>query len=158
MRGRKPLPTHLKVIKGTARKDRLPKNEPRPEGALLHPPKGMSPRQRVVWAHAIAESPPGLLKPVDRGVVAAYVIGLETALEINEQMATAPLLVRIGGTEEAPIMGPNPLERIRMQNLLAMIRAAEQIGFSPSARSRIEIVSDVVDAEAAVWDEILGDQ
>jgi hypothetical protein len=38
MRGRKPTPSHLKLIRGTARKDRAPKNEPKPHGDLLVAP------------------------------------------------------------------------------------------------------------------------
>ncbi len=153
MRGRKPLPTHLKVIRGTARQDRLHKNEPKPEGDLLRPPEGLTERQRICWDQVIATSPPGLLKPCDRGTVAAYVINEALVLEFNEQLASAPPMVRIGGTAEAPIMGPNPLLAVRRQHMVVMIRAAEQLGFTPSSRTRIEIAPDVVPHNE--WDEIL---
>src|SRR5690606_12320278 len=38
MAGRKPKPTHLKIVEGTARRDRMPENEPiPPEGEIVRP-------------------------------------------------------------------------------------------------------------------------
>jgi hypothetical protein len=37
MAGRKPLPTHLKLVKGTARPHRLNKDEPKPAIAVPEP-------------------------------------------------------------------------------------------------------------------------
>jgi phage terminase small subunit len=46
MAGRKPLPTHLKLVKGTARPHRLNKAEPRPAVAIPEPPAHLDERAR----------------------------------------------------------------------------------------------------------------
>lgn len=47
-RGRKPKPTHLKLIAGTFRKDRSSKNEPKPELAISVPPE-LSDDAKLEW-------------------------------------------------------------------------------------------------------------
>ncbi len=49
-RGRRPKPTHLKVIAGTFRADRSHKDEPKPRPLLrLDPPRGLDRHARTVW-------------------------------------------------------------------------------------------------------------
>jgi hypothetical protein len=55
MAGRKPLPTHLKLVKGTARPHRLNKDEPKPAVAVPEAP-ALDERTRAKFA-AIAEMP-----------------------------------------------------------------------------------------------------
>ena len=47
MRGRKPVPTRLKVIRGNPGKRALNKNEPQPAGELADPPDWMSESQKA---------------------------------------------------------------------------------------------------------------
>ncbi len=66
MRGRKPVPTYLKVIRGNPGKRPLNENEPVPDGALADPPEWMSESQKAGWNYAIENAPAGLLKKLDR--------------------------------------------------------------------------------------------
>lgn len=49
-RGRKPKPTHIKLLEGTARPDRVRADEPVPTGELPDPPSDVPARHREVWA------------------------------------------------------------------------------------------------------------
>ena len=58
MAGRKPLPTHLKLVKGTARPHRINKAEPRPAVAVPEPPAHLDERARAqVHRHGARCSP-----------------------------------------------------------------------------------------------------
>jgi hypothetical protein len=72
MRGRKPVPTMLRELHGNPRKVALPKFEPKPNGDLTDPPNWFNDDQRLCWTYALANSPPGLLKRIDRGALVAW--------------------------------------------------------------------------------------
>ena len=45
------LPTHLKIISGTAQPERLNKNEPKPEMGIPKPPAHLTAYARAYWKH-----------------------------------------------------------------------------------------------------------
>ena len=49
MAGRRPTPTHLKVVKGNPGKRALPKNEPKPKRSIPSPPAHLSDTGLVAW-------------------------------------------------------------------------------------------------------------
>ncbi|EFH10535.1 putative phage terminase, small subunit, P27 family [Pseudoroseomonas cervicalis ATCC 49957] len=99
----------------------------------------MSPGQRESWAYAMAHAPRGLLKPLDRGVLAVWVEAEERHRTAMQQQAkldassTLPLMTR--GKDGQPI--PSPYLRIIRHAAEAMLRAASELGFSPAARPRL---------------------
>jgi hypothetical protein len=52
----------------------LPKSEPKPDGDLSEAPNWLNEYLRAGWAYALANSPPGLLKRIDRGALVAWVV------------------------------------------------------------------------------------
>jgi hypothetical protein len=90
MKGRKPVPTYLKEIRNTRRKDRVPKHEPRPGGDLLEASEWLATeRQRGSWTWHIANSPAGLLKWLERAMVAAFCVAASTLAGAVEELAAA---------------------------------------------------------------------
>lgn len=75
MAGRKPLPTHLKLVKGTARPHRLNKDEPQPTVAVPEPPAHLDERARAKFA-AMAEllARHGVMTELDAGALSRYVV------------------------------------------------------------------------------------
>lgn len=53
MRGRKPKPSHLKVVGGTSRKSRENPAEPKPRAGLPVPPPHLRPRAREAWDYML---------------------------------------------------------------------------------------------------------
>ena len=149
MRGRRPLPTHLKVIRGTARSHRLPKNEPKPEGALVHPPDWFNEEQKRAWSYAIAHSPRGMLKVIDGPALVAFIIAADEHRAASLKIEESGLVV----VSQSRRAVANPFVRIRRNAALVMLKAASELGFTPASRSRIEIQPEPGGGDE--WDEIL---
>lgn len=134
MKGRKPTPTHLKMIRGTARKDRMPKSEPKPQGELLVAPDYLNERQKLIWTRIVSASAPGLLRRCDEAIVAAMAMHLDAARQANSQLSMTSLLESRRAAD-----APNSLLRIRRQELEQARACAARLGFDPASRSRIEL-------------------
>ena len=142
MRGRKPVPTKLRVLHGNPRKVALPKFEPKPDGDLADAPDWFNEDQRTCWSYAMTNSPPGLLKRIDRGALVAWVV----AEDLHRQAAIAQgkvgLLVRIKtratiGADDPGVPAASPYINIINQQAKIMLKAASELGFTPVSRPRI---------------------
>jgi P27 family predicted phage terminase small subunit len=142
MRGRKPVPTKLRVLHGNPRKVALPKFEPKPDGDLADAPTWLNEDQRTCWSYAMTNSPPGLLKRIDRGALVAWVV----AEDLHRQAAIAQgkvgLLVRIKtratiGADDPGVPAASPYINIINQQAKIMLKAAGELGFTPVSRPRI---------------------
>lgn len=73
MRGKKPLPTDLKIVKGTDRPDRINKNEPKPAADNIKPPRGLSAEARKQW-RVISKQliDAGMITNIDVSALAMY--------------------------------------------------------------------------------------
>lgn len=134
MRGRKPKPTHLKVISGNAGKRPLNKDEPQPVGDLVDPPDWMSDEQKASWRYAIEHAPQGLLRRIDQSALVAWVVAEALHREATKELTKTTLLVK------APVTGlpiQNPYLAIINRQSQIMLKAAAELGFTPSSRSRV---------------------
>ncbi|MFT8247197.1 P27 family phage terminase small subunit [Roseomonas sp. BN140053] len=141
--GPKPTPTALHRLRGSFNptqhgRDRT--GEPVPEGALpAEAPEWMTPGQRESWAYAMAHAPAGLLKPIDRGLLAVWVEAEDRHRMAMIQQAkldagsTLPLLTK--GRDGQPTA--SPYLRLIRQAAETMLRAAGELGFSPASRPRL---------------------
>jgi hypothetical protein len=102
MRGRKPVPTMLRELHGNPRKVPLPKFEPKPVGDLSEGPDWFTEDLRAGLAYALTNSPPGLLKRIDRGVLIAWVVAEDLHRQAAIAQAKVGLLVRVKLTPMNP--------------------------------------------------------
>ncbi len=141
-RGRKPLPTHLKIISGTAKKARLNAHEPRPMIARPAPPPELSDDAKVEWERVVAELfQLGIVTQLDRGILGAYCQAhgrwqqAERTLAKMARMddSTGALLIKTqgGNTIQNPIVG------IANKAMGDMVKYAVELGLTPSARGRV---------------------
>jgi phage terminase small subunit len=73
MAGRKRKPTKLKILQGTARKDRMTKNEPQPELGMPDIPDWLSPEGIEEWGRVMAGMGGlGVIAKIDAGALAMY--------------------------------------------------------------------------------------
>ena len=151
MRGRKPVPTHLKVIRGNPGKRALNKNEPQPEGDLSAPPDWMSETQKKGWTYAIENAPRGLLRKLDRSVLTAWVVAEDLHRRASEQVDKFGIITKAPNSG-VPIQSPY-LPVVNKQAQI-MLKAAEQLGFSPASRSRIQLLDAVSGGVDDEWDDL----
>jgi phage terminase small subunit len=134
--GRKPTPTVLADLHGNPRQrggrpKRLP---PVPIGDLDAVPEHFTEDQGAIWNYAIEHAPPGLLKRIDAGALMAWVMANDLHRQaVIAQNKLGQLVVKSPNIE-MPIQSPY-LAIINRQALI-MLRAASELGFSPTSRPR----------------------
>jgi P27 family predicted phage terminase small subunit len=143
--GRRPIPTHLKILRGNPGKRALPENEPEPTPLLETPapPPFLQTYAKEEW-HRIAEELVrlNLLTVVDVPALAAFCVAYgrwRTAEEALVEMARRdPILAGLmlkAGKHATPMQ--NPLVNIAARAASDMVRYAGEFGLTPSARARI---------------------
>lgn len=142
MAGRKPQPTHLRLVKGNPSKRAVNRTEPKPAGALFSAPAWFDEEHTAAWNYAIAHAPIGLLKRLDRDVLRVWVCA-----SVIHKAAIEQLKADAGKSGELPIVKrsrkgglyPSPFLSVANRQAEIMIRAAGELGFSPAARTKISI-------------------
>lgn len=144
MRGRKPQPTHLKLVTGNPGKRRLNPAEPRPAApGLPAPPAELSDDARLEWRRVAGRLRAlGLMTAIDRAALAAYCQAwgrwrmAERALAkmaaLDETTGALMIKTKDGNAIQNPIVG------IANKAMADMVRYAAEFGMTPSARSRIQ--------------------
>lgn len=142
MRGRKPKPTWLKLLDGNTGGRPLNKLEPVPEHAIGTAPADFNAKQREIWEHATAASPPGLLTELDRQTLIGYCVSAalyEVARgKVNEH----------GALVKTPVTGvpmQSPWLTIQNKQFQLMQKAVSELGFSPTSRPRVKIERKLTD-------------
>jgi P27 family predicted phage terminase small subunit len=108
--------------------------EPVPDGDLIDPPEEFSAEQRRIWSKLLANAPAGLLKRLDEAIFASYVVNYSNFLKANAEIERLGLLVRVAKNDAI-----NPYLSIARNANAAMIKAAAELGFTPSSRSRVKV-------------------
>ena len=142
MRGRKPVPSALRKLHGNPRKVALPKSEPKSDGDLAAPPEWLPEDCKAGWHYALQNSPPGLLKRVDRGALVAWVVAESLHREATIAQSKVALLVRVRTRatmkqDDGGVPAASPYINIINQQAKIMLKAASELGFTPVSRPRI---------------------
>jgi P27 family predicted phage terminase small subunit len=141
MKGRKPKPTFLRLVEGNRGRRPVNRNEPKPAGRLQSPPPWFTAAQGEIWSYAIEHAPDGLLRCLDRETLAVWCVACEmwqraverqAALDANSQL---PMLIK---TPDGFLVQSPYLPIINKQAAI-MLKAAAELGFTPSSRTRISI-------------------
>ena len=136
MRGRKPTPTPLKKLHHS--REPINDEEPQAEGEVTvdSVPEHFDADQRDAWNYAIANAPTGMLKLIDASVLECWVVAhcLHRKAVRAQGVEGATLLVRTPHTRQ---MVQSPLIPIINRQALIMMKAAAELGFSPTARPRV---------------------
>jgi P27 family predicted phage terminase small subunit len=137
----RPVPVSLHRNRNTFRPSRHSRRavEPPAPGDLSEPPEHFSPTQQAAWRETVANAPASILKAVDRGVLAAYIIAVEQHRQAAimqakiDTDAALPLLAK--ARDGTPTVSPY----VRLMNRLAetIIRTASELGLTPVARARL---------------------
>ena len=140
----KPLPTHLKLVKGTARPHRMNKSEPKPVVATPEPPDHLDDGGRakfVEMAELLARH--GVMTELDTGALARYVVIWRRWLEAEAEVKRRGHVVK---TSNDTII-QNPFLAVANKCLAQMAQIESEFGLTPSSRSRIRMAEPVEAAD-----------
>lgn len=135
MKGRKPKPTHLKVLQGNPGRRPLPADEPKLESCFPDPPGHLSEAARKHWNEVggmLHET--GILTALDADALAAYCELHVRWVEANEQIRKYGLVIK--GPSGAPVQSPYfKISAITFDAMKAML---VEFGMTPSSRARVK--------------------
>ena len=136
--GRPPKPIALHLLENTKpRVKRAPAGtEAIAPGGLTDPPDWLTEAQKENWRYAIENAPLALLRRIDGGLLAIWVIACDLHREAAQKVGQFGVLTKAPHTG-LPIQSPY-LPIVNRQALI-MVRTAAELGFTPSARSRMSL-------------------
>lgn len=136
MAGRKPLPTQLKLVKGTARPHRLNPDEPKPVVATPPPPDHLDEATAAKFtemAELLARH--GVMTELDVGALARYVVIWRRWLEAEAEVKRrGPVVKTVGGN-----IIQNPFLAVANKCLAQMGQIESEFGLTPSSRTRVRM-------------------
>jgi P27 family predicted phage terminase small subunit len=144
MSGRKPLPTHLKLVKGTARPHRLNPNELKPPLIVPEPPEHLDERAKAKFKSMAAMlAKYGVMTELDAGAISRYCIVWCRWLDAEAEIKRRGPIVKTTGEN----IIQNPFLAVANKCMMQMAQIESEFGLTPSSRSRIrmEQQSDTVD-------------
>jgi P27 family predicted phage terminase small subunit len=145
-RGRKPKPTHLKLVLGNPGKRPIRGGKDRPETDMPEPPEHLNADARAEW-HRVAHGLYVLrmLETVDRAALGAYCVAYAHWVQAERAIAemakqdllTGALMIKTSNGNAIQ----NPLVGTAHKAASDMVRYAAEFGMTPSSRSRIDVGS-----------------
>ena len=136
MRGRKPMPTAMKVMMGNPGKRPINGREPRPGPAIPTCPSHLSPTGKAEWKRLARQLQQlGILSQLDRSVLAAYCQSYGRWVEAERKLKETPPLLKT----PAGYVQPSPWLAISNKAVELMHKFAAELGLSPASRSRVTI-------------------
>lgn len=136
MAGRRPKPSHLRLLQGNPGKRALNANEPQPKQEAPTPPEHLSETAMKEWSRMSEQLLRlGLLTVVDRAAFAAYCTVYARWVEAEEALKKTGPVVR--APSGFPIL--SPYYTVANQSLQQMRAYLIEFGLTPASRSRISV-------------------
>lgn len=153
MKGRKPKPTHLKIIDGERNKNRINRKEPKPKTKRPRCPQYLSQEAKRAWKILAPRLDRlGLLTEIDgqafEGLCQAYGRWVEAERELakTDPILRGKKIIKVkdkdGNEIEKQIPGgyfQNPYLAVANRAWEQMMKAFAEFGLTPSSRSRISV-------------------
>ena len=134
MSGRKPIPTNLKIVKGTAQPCRILKDEAKPKADAVRMPAGLSDDAKKQWKLVAKQlTAAGLLTNLDTFALAMYCEVFGRWSYANDQIKeNGPIVTAPSGY---PVQ--SPFLQIANKSFDQMTKMLVEFGMTPSSRSRV---------------------
>lgn len=135
-RGPPKKPTALKVLEGTYRKDRAPKNEVMPDVAVPDCPDWLPAEAKREWGRIVPHlERHGLISHMDRAALAAYCEAYATWRAASEALQEHGMTQ----TTETGYIAPRPEVGIRNNAWRTMKQYLALFGLSPADRASLDM-------------------
>jgi P27 family predicted phage terminase small subunit len=148
MKGRKPQPSALRVLRGNPGRRPLPPDEPTPEPTVnAAPPEWLDEEAKAEW-HRLAPMLErlGVLTESDTGALTAYCEAWATWKGATQKIRQFGMVIK--GRNEIPMQ--SPYVRIAHNALIQMRGLLVEFGLTPSSRARVHAVKKP-DAPVSKW-------
>ncbi len=137
--GRKPLPTRLKIIKGTDQPCRMKKDEPKPKADKIIKPFELSPVASKQWTKIVKElNAAKLLTNIDVHALALYCEAYATWTDAMQKIQTHGVVVK--SKNGFPVQ--SPFFHVANKSFEQMKGLLVEFGMTPSSRTRVSAVDD----------------
>lgn len=137
MAGRKPVPTKLKVVRGTAQPCRTNQDEPKPANDHIKMPLGLSKRAKSQWRKVCRQLQDAeIITNVDTHALAMYCEAFARWAEANQEIE------RFGAVVKSPSGFPvqSPYLQIANKAFDQMKGMLIEFGMTPSSRTKVSRV------------------
>jgi P27 family predicted phage terminase small subunit len=136
MRGRKPKPTHLKLVSGNPGKRKLNDQEPPAPPALPPMPRYLSKDARKEWRSlAPMLKGVGLLSNLDGNALGMLCSAIARCAEAERQISANGMTV----TSPTGIQRVSPWVHIANKTTALIITLTSEFGMTPAARTRVKV-------------------
>lgn len=147
--GRKPLPTHLKVVRGTLRPGRKNASEPKPKADNIRMPAGMSPLAKKHWVTVCKQLKDAqIMTNLDVPALAMYCEAYATWKDATDKITTIGAVVK--GPNGYPVRSPYLM--VAQKSFEQMRSMLTEFGMTPSSRSKI--TTHEQNAGSSEWDDL----
>ena len=140
MKGRKPLPTQLKIVRGTDEKRHINQDEPKPEMSDLAPPPELSPAALKEWGRVrslLVDA--GIVSVLDTTALIAYCETYATWADAMAKLRRTGMILK----NEKGVLYRNPLIRVANDAQDRMVKLLAEFGMTPSSRTRVSAIKPV---------------
>jgi len=153
MKGRKPTPTALHLLRGNPGKRRRNPREPRPPPLeVLEAPPWLDPAAREEWQRlAPLLGQLGIVTATDADALAAYCVAWVTWKEATKKLREGGLVVKTD--DGKPVV--SPYVKIAHLAMAHCARLLVELGMTPSARARVQVRPDAPATAAGKWEGLL---
>lgn len=143
-RGPAPKPTKLQRLEGNPGKRRINTREPEPTGTAVCPPH-VTGAAAEEWARVLSAMPSGLYTAADVPVLTVYALAWVMYRNALALVARDGMIVKgsMGQDTAHPAVG------VAAKQAEIIIRAADRLGMSPTARTRLQIEGEATKSKFA---------
>lgn len=141
MAGRRPKPTHLKVVAGNPGKRALPKDEPQPERQIPSAPAHLSDKAKVAWGmYCVILDRIGVLTEADGGALVQLCEAEAEVEELRAQIRLDGRTFKTTSTAGDIVIKANPAVAM-LDSAVHRLRAYQlEFGLTPAARTKVHTV------------------
>lgn len=114
----------------------------------------MTAPQKEDWAFCIENAPKDVLKRIDKALLTAYIV---TADQYRRAVRRVEAEGMVKESPRAQMKVPNPYLTIANRQMVLMLRAAGEMGFTPVSRARIDAGKPPATDGGGAWQDIDAD-
>jgi P27 family predicted phage terminase small subunit len=149
MKGRKPVPRAVHLLRGLPSKHKLAADEPQPTPVTdLTPPAWLDPEAQAEWIRlAPMLERLGVLTETDTGALTAYCDAWATWKGATQQIRKFGMVIK--GKEAVPVV--SPYVKIAHNALMHMRALLTEFGMTPSSRARVHVPTKTEKPVVSKW-------